>query len=158
VLVRTGWRFIPRSRLPRLDGGLLDLGWVARAHVPDLLAAADILVQPGSGGEFNDYRFPCKLPEFLASGRPVVLPRTNIGLHLEDRVEAVLLDRGDPDEIVEKVAFLADNPTLRTEIGERSRAFALRELRWSTNVRLIIELYDSLATLATSPRNPLQKP
>jgi glycosyltransferase involved in cell wall biosynthesis len=149
VLVRTGWRFVPRSRLPRLDAGLLDLGWVARAHVPDLLAAADILVQPGSRSAFNDYRFPAKLPDFLVSGRPVVLPRTNIGLHLEDSVEAVLLDGGEPQEIFEKVAFLADDPTLRTKIGQRGQAFALRELRWSSSVGRIIELYRRLATPIT---------
>ena len=53
---------------------------------PQLLVAADILVQPdGSPGPFNDYRFPSKLPDFFASGRPVVLPKTNIGLYLSER-------------------------------------------------------------------------
>ena len=62
-----------------------------------------MLVQPGRPDAFNDYRFPSKLPEFLASGRPVMLPRTNIGLHLEDGVEALLLGHGDADEIADKV-------------------------------------------------------
>jgi glycosyltransferase involved in cell wall biosynthesis len=141
MLVKTGWNFVHRSSLPGLGDGLHDLGWVARAHVPELLAAADVLVQPGRPDAFNDYRFPSKLPEFLASGRPVVLPRTNIGLHLEDGVEALLLERGAAKEIAEKVERLAADPALRAAIGARGREFALRELRWSKNVERIVELY-----------------
>ena len=141
LLVKTGWNFVHRSSLPRLGDGLRDLGWLARKHVPELLAAADVLVQPGRSDAFNDYRFPSKLPEFLASGRPVVLPRTNIGLHLEDGVEALLLERGDADEIAEKVELLAADPELRATLGERGRAFALQELRWSKNVNAVVNLY-----------------
>jgi glycosyltransferase involved in cell wall biosynthesis len=144
VLVKTGWNFVHRSSLPDLGDGIRDLGWVARAHVPELLAAADVLVQPGRSDSFNDYRFPSKLPEFLAAGRPVVLPRTNIGLHLEDGVDALLLERGDAEEISEKVAMLAENPDLRARLGKRGRAFALRELRWSRNADVVVRLYDRI--------------
>ena len=141
VLVKTGWDFVHRSALPDLGDGVRELGWVARTHVPELLAAADVLVQPGRPDPYNDYRFPSKLPEFLASGRPVVLPRTNIGLHLRDGVEALLLERGDAGEIFEKIALLAANPELGARVGEGGRAFALRELRWSRNVDRIVDLY-----------------
>jgi glycosyltransferase involved in cell wall biosynthesis len=141
LLVKTGSNFVPSSRLPDLGDAVIDLGWVARVHVPELLAAADVLVQPGRSDPFNDYRFPSKLPEFLASGKPVVLPRANIGLHLENGVEALLLERGDAEEICAKVALLARDPALRARIGERGHQFALRELRWSNNVERIVELY-----------------
>jgi len=144
VLVRTGWNFVPRSHLPRLGDGLVELGWVSRRRVPDLLAAADILVQPGRPGAFNDYRFPSKLPEFLASGRPVVLPRTNIGLRLRDGAEALMLDSGTPDEIAERVARLAQDPLLRADIGHRGRRFALEALRWSNSVDRVVALYHEI--------------
>lgn len=146
VLVRTGWNFVPRSHLPQLGEGLIELGWVSRRHVPDLLAAADVLVQPGRPGHFNDYRFPSKVPEFLASGRPVVLPRTNIGLHLRDGEEALLLERGDAAEIAAKVELLAGDPALRARIGDCGRAFALRELRWERAVAAVRSLYRTIAT------------
>ena len=145
ILLKSGWNRISRSQLPSLDGGIRDLGWISRRRVFELLRAADILAQPGSPGEFNDYRFPSKLPEFLASGRPVVLPRANVGLHLEDGVEAMLLEHGGADEISEKVALLSDDPELRVQVGERGRAFALRELQWSTNVHQVVQLYERLS-------------
>jgi glycosyltransferase involved in cell wall biosynthesis len=145
VLVKCGRRFVPRSYLPRLGEAIRDLGWVDRRHIPDLLHAADVLVQPGSPGSYDDYRFPSKLPEFLASGRPVVLPRTNIGLQLRDAEEALLLDSGDAGEIAARIVDLARDPALRERMGEAGRRFALRELRWSRAVDGIVELYKQVA-------------
>jgi glycosyltransferase involved in cell wall biosynthesis len=141
VLVKTGWNFVPDALLPRLGNGIRDLRWVARRHIPDLLQAADVLVQPGAPGGFDDYRFPSKLPDFLASGQPVVLPRTNIGLHLQDGAEALLLDRGDAKEIADKVKVAAAAADLRNAIGAAGQAFALRELRWKSTVARIADLY-----------------
>ena len=144
VLVKSGWNRVSHTRLPKLGRGIRDLGWISRRRVLELLTAADILVQPGAPGPFNDYRFPSKLPEFLASSRPVILPRSNIGLELEDGVEAMLLSHGGADEISEKVSFLADDPELRSRIGEAGRAFAVRELQWSKSIHQIIHLYEDM--------------
>jgi glycosyltransferase involved in cell wall biosynthesis len=145
VLVKTGWGWPDVRQFPKLGEGIRELGWVARDSVPDLLAAADLLVQPGKPGPFNDYRFPSKLPEFLASGRPVVLPRTNIGLELRDGIEALVLERGDTPEIHEAVLRLADDADLRAKIGEQGREFALRELRWGKSVDEVEKLYGEIA-------------
>jgi glycosyltransferase involved in cell wall biosynthesis len=144
VLVRSGLTSVPASRLPKLGGGIRDLGWIRRRRVFELLHAADVLVQPGAPGLFNDYRFPSKLPEFLASGRPVVLPRTNIGLHLEDRVEALLLAEGRAEEIREKIALLDDDSELRERVGARGREFAQRELQWAKSVDRVVDLYGEI--------------
>jgi glycosyltransferase involved in cell wall biosynthesis len=71
-----------------------------------------------------------------------VLPRTNVGLHLEDGVDAMLLEHGGPDEISAKVALLADDSELRERLGRRGRAFALRALQWSRNVMQVVDLYE----------------
>ncbi|HTU02837.1 MAG TPA: glycosyltransferase, partial [Candidatus Sulfotelmatobacter sp.] len=95
-LVRTGFNrpeFL-EGLSPDLKAHVLDLGFVPKARLPKLLALADALVQPGRPGPFNDYRLPSKLPEFLASGRPVVLPATNVALEMRDGVEAVFLSSG----------------------------------------------------------------
>lgn len=149
VLVKTGWSAAEVGGFPSLGGGIRDLGWVARTRIPELLAAADVLVQPGAPGLFNDYRLPSKLPEFLASGRPVVLPRTNVGLLVEDGVHALLLERGDADEIAAAVERLLADPALRLRLGDEGRTFAVRELNWSRAVDRVQELY---ATIAGSGR------
>ncbi len=151
VLVKTGWGSGVAATFPSLGAGLRDLGWISRDSVWDVLAAADVLVQPGGPSPFNDFRFPSKLPEYLASGRPVVLPRTNVGLELRDGEEALLLERGDAAEIAAAVTRLAADPALRARLGEAGRAFALRELRWSPSVDKLEAL---LREIAGSGRPP----
>jgi glycosyltransferase involved in cell wall biosynthesis len=141
VLVKTGVNTPERPDLPQLGSALNDLGWVPRSSIPELLGAADILVQPGRPGRYTDYRLPSKLPEFFASGRPVVLPRANVGLEVENKREAMVLERGDAAEIATAVAQLAQDSALRSRIGAAGRAFALRRLRWSRTVDKIEELY-----------------
>jgi hypothetical protein len=88
------------------------LGWVKREQIPDILAAADILVQPGEPGPFNDLRIPCKLPEFFAMGRPVVLPKTNLGLKVAHGKEAYVLERSDAKGIAAAAKEIFSDKTL----------------------------------------------
>jgi glycosyltransferase involved in cell wall biosynthesis len=144
VLIKSGFNAVSAKRLPRLGDGIHDLGWIRRRRVFELLHAADILVQPGAPGPFNDYRFPSKLPEFLASGGPVILPRTNIGLHLEDGVQALLLDSGGTDEIRHKLEPLIAGADLRSALGAKGREFAREQLQWSKSVDRLVEFLEPL--------------
>lgn len=133
------------TTLPKeLNRLVINLGFVNRADLPLLLQTADVLVQPGEPGPFNDYRFPSKLPEYFASGRPVVLPKTNIGLHVEDGKNALLLKKGDYYETANVVEKLLKDQDLALKIGSAGREFAMKELTWSGNVR---KLYDWLVDL-----------
>ena len=152
VLVKTGWNLvdIPYFEEGKKQGFIIDLGFCPRDDMPNLVATADVLVQPGHAGDFNDYRFPSKLPEFLASGKPVVLPRTNIGRFLQDDVDCVLLEEGDALEIAAKLDPLLDDPARRRRIGAAGRAFALRELTWPKGAARLKKLYDEV--LADCPK------
>ena len=123
---------------------LVDLGHRPAKDIPDLLTVADVLVQPGRADVFNDYRFPCKLPMFLASGRPVVLPASNIGKHLRDSVECLITRTGSPDEIAEKVASVIADPALRSRIGANGREFANSRLRWDLAADRLIAFYQHI--------------
>jgi len=122
----------PRS-LGALREGVVELGQVGWREIPGYLALADAFVQPGEPDDFNRYRLPSKLPEFLAMGRPVVLPDCNIGHDLEHEHNALLLKRGDGLEIASQVERLIDEPELRERLATGARSFALRELNWQDN-------------------------
>ena len=88
TLLKTGWNHVDMSWVDEVGLGeaVRDLGLrPARARSGRCSRSADALVQPGGPDAFNDYRFPSKLPDFLASGKPVVLPATNIGRYLRRR-------------------------------------------------------------------------
>jgi glycosyltransferase involved in cell wall biosynthesis len=142
-LIKTGWNHQPLGDLfaPAIMRHVTDLGFVPRRTIPQLLAAADVLVQPGQPGAFNDFRVPAKLPEFLASGRPVILPRTNIGRVVKDGEEALVLDRGDAIEIAAALEWLAAAPELRARLGCGGRAFAVDRLNWEKSAAALVDLY-----------------
>lgn len=144
VLVKSGWNSVSPARLPRLGRGLRDLGWIRRYRALELIRAADVLVQPGVPGPFNDYRFPSKLSDYLASGVPTVLPRTNVGHLLNHRQQALLLVRGDAHEIAEQVEWTLQDAEQARDVGCAGGSFARRELRWSRAGAAVSGLYDAV--------------
>ena len=110
--------------------GVTSLGQVDRPFLVELLKAADLFIQPGRPGPFNDYRLPSKLPEFMAVGRPVILPRTNIGLHLTHGEDALLLEEGSAAEIAARAEQVLDDPALARRLSAGAQAFARRRWRW----------------------------
>jgi glycosyltransferase involved in cell wall biosynthesis len=124
------------------------LGDVRWREVPGYLALADAYVQPGAPDDFNRYRLPSKLPEFLAMGRPVVLPRANIGNDLSDGENALLLERGDAQEIATKLELLLDAPDLAERLGSGARRFALAQLSWTRNAQELAAFYRDLIATA----------
>jgi glycosyltransferase involved in cell wall biosynthesis len=127
--------------------GVIELGPVPWRHMPAYLALADAYVQPGAPDDFNRYRLPSKLPEFLAMGRPVILPHCNIGHDLEHGENALLLEEGNAIDIVGRVEELMADPQLAERLGRGARAFALEQLSWPANATALADFYR--ATMAT---------
>ncbi len=145
-LIRTGpptpW-FIERlSPEERSIAG--DLGFVDRSQIPALLGLADVLVQPGRPGPFNDYRLPSKLAEFLASGRPVILPPTNLALNLTDGREALFLKDGSPADICARCREIFANPELGARLGLAGRRFAENYFDARVNTAALERLYQDI--------------
>jgi glycosyltransferase involved in cell wall biosynthesis len=135
-LVRTGKDFSKAAFLRETgpSTGIIPLGYVDRRFLVDLLKCSDLFVQPGAPGPFSDYRLPSKLPEFMAIGRPTILPATNVGTHLRHGVDAMLLRSGAPEEIAGHVAAVLDDPGLAAQLSVNARAFAERYFRWDEQV------------------------
>ena len=146
-LVRTGHdtpEFVASLDPARLARFILHLGFVDRTRLPGLLRAADVLVQPGRDDAFNHYRFPSKLPEFLASGRPVVLPRANVGLRIWAGREALVLETGDAAEIAASCERVFADAALSRRLSEGAAAFARRSFDPVVNAWSLARFYRRL--------------
>jgi glycosyltransferase involved in cell wall biosynthesis/2-polyprenyl-3-methyl-5-hydroxy-6-metoxy-1,4-benzoquinol methylase len=145
-LVKTGQDVHPlfAELPPVMADQVINLGFMSRADLPQIFHATDFLVQPGRINLFNEYRFPSKLPEYFATGNPVILPKTNIGLQITDGLEGLVLQEGHYREIADCVERLIRDPALAQQIGNAGRAFALRELTWKKNVHKIHEWLNQL--------------
>lgn len=105
----------------------VNLGMIANREIPAVLSLADLLVQPGKSDPFNDYRLPSKLLEFLGMGKPVVLPRTNLGRFLEDQREAFVMENGDALEILEHIRGVSADPHRYAAVGRAGLTFGQQQ-------------------------------
>jgi glycosyltransferase involved in cell wall biosynthesis len=117
---------------------------ITPAEIPQVMRAADILVQPGEENPFNHYRFPCKLPLFLASARPVILPPANLGRHLSDGENCLLLRDKKAEAIAVAVNLLVNNPRRAGAIGRAGRDFARKHFSWDKSASKLKSFYDKL--------------
>lgn len=134
-LGHSGARLNWMLRRLRAEAEVIELGMRPRREVVGWLRTADAFVQPGACDDFNSYRFPSKIPEFLAMARPVILPACNIGGQLSDGEDALLLREGSSGEIAGRVERLLSDPQLAHSLGAGARAFACNHLERSRIAR-----------------------
>lgn len=122
----------------------IELGYIDRLKLPEILALADVLIQPGRSDEFNDYRFPSKLPEFLAMGKPVILPAANIGRFMEHMKDALVLPVVDALHIVKAVNLVLNDEVLYGKLGRGALNFAETNLSWRKNSENLKSFYEAV--------------
>jgi glycosyltransferase involved in cell wall biosynthesis len=143
ILVRTGRDFCsflgPDETWARKVS--IDLGYVEYQQIPSLLSLADVLIQPGADNAFNEFRLPGKLPEFFAMGRPVLLPRTNVGRFVRHGEEAWVLPKMDALGIADSLKTLRADPQLTSRLSAGAVAFCQEHFSWSKNTLTLERFY-----------------
>ncbi|HEY8994458.1 MAG TPA: glycosyltransferase [Lacunisphaera sp.] len=146
LLIRTGEDYVPvlDHTLHEVACHYISLGKLAsQAEVAAALALANVLVQPGHAGPFNDYRFPSKLPEFFAVGRPILLPAANLGHHIRPDHDALVLQRGDALDIAAALRNLVADTDRCAQLAANAREFARRHFQWSEIAARLTGYYTS---------------
>lgn len=126
---------------------VVNLGYVEMKDVPGLMASADLLVQPGRDDRFNKYRLPSKIPEFLAVGKPVAVPRANIGLILQDGEDSLIMKKGDAGSIVEAISKIYYDNKLGKRIADRGRTFAEKNFSQEEILDQLIAFYHDVMAI-----------
>ena len=154
-ILRTGRDFCPFLG-PDEEWGRwisIELGRIPYGEIPAILSLADVLVQPGADNAFNEFRLPGKLPEFFAMGRPVVVPRSNVGRFVRHGEEAWVLDKVDALGIVDAVLELQRDKDLSEQLGAGAAAFCRKHFNWENNARSLNAFYDELVPKSKEPAN-----
>ena len=122
-------------------------GQKRREELPDFLQIADVLVLPRPDLAITKYGFPSKLPEYMASGKPVIA--TDVGDHhlLVKNMATGLLVPPHVKEIAEAILYLIKDDSLGKRLGAAARHFVKNEYTWDVIGERINEVYEE--TLAT---------
>ena len=149
-LVRTGINppHFERELAALAGEHIIDLGYVEKGRLGPLLSLADVLVQPGAPDDFNDYRLPSKLPEFLSVGRPVITTRANIAREMEDGRHALLLVTGAPAEIADHCLRIFGNAALSQNLSVCALEFARAHFDLAANTAGLLDFYERVKSTA----------
>lgn len=155
-LIRAGEDYAPvlDPSLDEIRPHVIELGKIPHSEVPGVLSMANVLVQPGRADEFNEFRFPSKVPEFFAIGRPVIIPAANLGRFVRHNEDCLVLRRGDALEIAELVAMIHRSPATAERLAQAALRFAHAHFQWS-EIAGRVELY--FQQLLSSPSVPATK-
>lgn len=137
ALPRHGYQLVVCGGARRLPEDVINRGLVPHAEMPDLYAAADLMVLPSVGEGF-----PLAMQEALAAGLPLVL----------------LWDEGyrrwlDPEvvapcrqlaELGERLEALVADTDRRAELARQARRWAEERWSWEATVERYEELFEGL--------------
>jgi glycosyltransferase involved in cell wall biosynthesis len=132
-----------RADLERLAGSLglgervRFTGVVARAEVPNFVAAFDIALQPA----VTSYASPLKLFEYLALAKAILAPRVpNIEEVLKDGHNALLFDVQDDTSFTTALTRLSLDPALRERLAVQAKhTIAGMGLTWQRNATRVVQ-------------------
>jgi colanic acid biosynthesis glycosyl transferase WcaI len=121
-----------RLHLAHLAADLPNVRFLALQPAEDLnalLNLADIHLLP-QRAEVADLVMPSKLTNMFASGRPVIAT-ADPGTQVDEAVRrgGIVVPPGDADALARAIELLAENSSLRSELGRRGREYA--ELHWA---------------------------
>ncbi len=121
-------------------------GRVTPAEVPAYLDACDVLASPHvplpDGVEF--FGSPTKLYEYMAAGKAIVASDLGqIGDVLTHGETALLVRPGDSKELTAALQLVADDSSLRADLGRNARG-AAEGHTWRANARRVIDTYGTL--------------
>ncbi|MBD3317336.1 MAG: glycosyltransferase [Chitinivibrionales bacterium] len=135
--------FVKMVKDRALEDKVLFKGLITIDLVADVMAQADLGVEPKSSEGFGDEAFSTKILEFLMVGTPVVVSDTRVHqLYLTDK-EVKFFRAGNSGELAEGIGALYQSPELRRGYTERGLAF-MSENNWAVKKGVYFNLVDSL--------------
>lgn len=121
----------------RLEGRVRITGRIAHDEVPRHVALFDVAVSPRA----TFYASPMKVLEYMALGKPVLVPRTQNFLDMIDEgVNGIAFEDGDVDGLAQAIGMLSASPEQCARLGQQARQKIENRLNWRWNALKSCEL------------------
>ena len=125
---------------------VLVTGSVAKAHIPEVLAASDACVATLQNIPMFTTTYPNKVFDYMAAGRPTILGIDGVIRQVMDEAQAgIFVTPGNDQALAEAVLTLANNPTKAQAMGLSGRAYVEKHFERSEQSQGFIKLLESLA-------------
>ncbi len=149
-LLVAGYCPIAISELSRHPQRITQTGPLDDARLQQYLSCCDLFLLPLNNSNANQGRWPHKLNDYMALGRPTVATSVGDVQPLFNETHIGLLSRDQPEEFASQALKLLQNPQLRDEMGKKARQVAEERFSWE-------KLTDQLETLYAESAERFQK-
>lgn len=136
-----------RIQLQISDGCLIYTGYVDEGSLKTLYQQATALLLPLAPNEKDMARFPTKISEYLASGRPVVATAVGeLTNYLVDGNNAYLAEPGNVACFAERIIEIIHNPVKASEIGLEGQLLCRHSFSHKVHGLRIMQFVETLMT------------
>jgi glycosyltransferase involved in cell wall biosynthesis len=138
---------VVRDFVDRMSLGhrVLLTGPVRLEKYPLYLSASDVLVLPLQNNPIDYWRWPNRLQEYMASGRPVVVsPVSEAAKIVKIEKCGLVAESFTPKAFASKVEYLLNHPREAERLGSNGRNAVEEKYNWSAICRTIENVYLTL--------------
>ncbi len=147
-LLVAGYCNIALENLVRVPEAVIRTGPLSYEQINVYLAACDVCWLPLCDSGANRGRFPMKLSDYMAVGKPVVATAVGDVVKWVQQGEFGVLCQDTPDDLAEKTFALWRDSRDLTAMGQRGRDFAEREFRWEQIANRLERFYEDVLNQA----------
>jgi glycosyltransferase involved in cell wall biosynthesis len=131
LFITTGTKLDKRLKSQTYDPErIIEFGFLPYEQYAELLPAVDVFLFPFTNKILNKGRWPNKIGDYMAAGRPIVSNPTGDIINLFKNHKIGLLASETPEDLAAKTLQLLANERLSSEIGIRARQTAERYFDW----------------------------
>jgi len=131
-------------RVPNLKNvkGIIYTGHQPYARVPLYMGASDVLVLKTEDEIADRARWPIRLGDYLAAGRPIITGTGDAAREIHKHKCGYPIKPGDPKDLADKIIEMANRRHLWDEFGKNARALAEGDLSWGKIAKDLEQLYE----------------
>lgn len=115
----------------KVEDKVIYSGFVSSEDFPINLGVSDLFLLPLADLPYNHGRWPNKMGDYLAIGRPTVANPIGDIKPLFEKHKVGLLAGWDAKDFAEKIIYLLDHPEISALMGQTAREVAKNEFDWS---------------------------
>lgn len=130
----------PKSKIPEIDG-ITVTGFIYQKDLNDYLAACDILWLPLSDTIANRGRWPSKIVDYFAVGRPTVACAVGDLTELLKNTQAGVTSAANSDDFAKLTLSIMKNSQWMDRLGNNARRVIEIELNWEILAEAVEEHY-----------------
>ena len=131
LFITTGAKLDKRLKAQIYDPErVIEFGFLPYEQYAELLPAVDVFLFPFTNKTLNKGRWPNKIGDYMAAGRPTVSNPTGDMVDLFETHKIGLLASEDPEDFAAKTLTLLNNDDLLAKIGKHARQVAETYYDW----------------------------